>query len=137
MNVLFHSLLLSVNSQFSCENIDSSYKIGDNVTICIYLSDKISNTSEYLALKIKVDEYSGVRLNNSYKYIHNTICATINTTTNITINNYTYCPMIYTISIASDNNISSIEAPYIDYFYVASVFSLVITLDNGKIALIQ
>ena len=128
------SILATVYSQYTCGYTNNPHQTGDNVTICVYLINNSTNASQFLAFQTKVDEYSAVKLNNSYSYIHSESCPTSNSALNIS---YTNCSMTYSIVVASENNISTVEAPYIGQMLVAPVYSVVITLDNGKVTLIQ
>lgn len=78
-------LLLLLHSAYSryCEGKDKSYNIGDKINLCFYLEtveyDKnnslsVQDFNNILSVELKVDVFSGVRLNSSYKDIIESEC---------------------------------------------------------------
>lgn len=147
-------------SQFVCQDSSSSYKIGDNSTVCVYLSQidfnsAITQNSSFLAFGTKVDAYSAVRLKDSYLTIHSSNCNSsynnssnsslensTNSTNNFTENSsnssiYTNCSLSYSISVVVGSDIQTTQAPHIKNKQVAVVFSVVITMESGVIKLIE
>lgn len=140
MIFLFSALFVTVHAQFFCEVSSGSYKTSDEVTLCVFLSqvDFTNATSlitpgPYLAFKSKLDEYSAVRLSNSYLSIVTSECPGVDVNSTA----YTNCSMSYAITVASDNLVQSTSVPYLKDYLVATVFSIVVTLDNGKVTKIE
>ena len=80
--LLFY-LLHSAYSRY-CEGKDKSYNIGDKISLCFYLEDSdynstndisVTDLQNILAVELKVDVFSGVRLKNAYKDILELKCS--------------------------------------------------------------
>ena len=79
--LLFY-LLHSAYSR-NCEGKDKSYNIGDKIYLCFYLEDanytgtndiSVQDFQNILAVEVKVDVFSGVRLKNAYKDLMRSKC---------------------------------------------------------------
>ena len=174
MVILF--LLLNIVQSRYCEGKDKSYKIGDKVVVCVYLNPsnytdtndlEVSDLDNVLAFEIKVDEFSGLKLKNSFKELMSSDCSqssrflasndssnsssndssasssndssnsTANESSSGTNDNYENCTSNQGISVAYSKKKYSKFAPYTKEKYVAKVFSVVITLKSGKVDKIE
>ena len=139
MLFILSSLIILAQAEFSCLNTNASYKTGDLVTICVYLSStnftldaSAISSGPYIAFQSKLDTYSAVRLNNSYTALHSSSnCSPLNTT------DYTNCSMSYSIVLVSDNSVQTPAAPYLKDTLVAIVFSAVVTMESGKVTMVE
>ena len=129
-------LLFFIEPVYSCDSVDKTYKIGDDVKVCIILSEfnftaNATSVPYYLAFEPKLDEYSAVRLKGSYNAIHDKECANDTNTT------YTQCEMSYAIQARAGKLVDTVMIPYLKDKLVAIVSSVVVTLEDGKVTDIE
>jgi hypothetical protein len=166
--MVFIYLLLHIVQSRYCEGKDKAYNIGDKAVICVYLNPtnytdtndlEVQDMQNVLAFEVKVDEFSGLKLKNSFKDIMSSDCIqssrllaandSSNTTTNDSSstpanesssssnNTYENCTSNQGISVAYSKSIYSKFAPYTKGEYVAKVYSVVITLKSGKVKKVE
>ena len=173
--MVFIYLLLHIVQSRYCEGKDKSYNIGDKAVICVYVNQsnytdtndlEVQDMDNVLAFEVKVDEFSGLKLKNSFKDIMASDCSQAsrylasNDSSNSSVNDssstpsnessinsnessissndtYENCSSNQGISVAYSKKIYSKFAPYTKDKYVAKVFSVVITLKSGKVKKVE
>jgi hypothetical protein len=154
-------LLLFIQAVASryCEGKDKSYKIGDKAVLCVYINPanysetndiEVQDMEEVLAVEVEVDQFSGLKLKNSFKTVMsdcnesrrflqggNGTNNSNDNSTNEDSNKYENCTSYQGISVAYSKKIYSKFAPYTKEQYVGIVFSIVVSLESGKVKKIQ